>query len=165
MMPSQETLNRLAAVTGEKYAIRNADDMQPYMREWRELWFGHSPMVLRPGSTEEVAKILEICTETRTTVVPQSGNTGLTGGQIPFGEEVLLSLDRMTRIRNVDPVDNTITVPFSGSGQIRSRAIEPCCRRFPLHGGNLSLPAALESSPTATAAIFVGLMVLADGRV
>src|SRR5204862_363192 len=105
--PSPETLDRLAAVVGDKYAIRDRAQMAAYMREWREIWIGRSPLVLRPGSTEEVSRILGIASETVTPIVPQSGNTGLVGGQIPMGE-VLLSLDRMTRVRNVDPVDQTI---------------------------------------------------------
>src|SRR5437016_2244903 len=105
--PSPETLNRLAAVVGDKYAIRDEAEMAGYMREWREIWIGRSPMVLRPGSTEEVSRILAIASETLTAIVPQSGNTGLVGGQIPMGE-VLLSLDRMTRVRDVDAVDQTM---------------------------------------------------------
>ena len=78
-----------------------------------QIWHGRSPLVLRPGSTDEVSRILAIANETRTAIVPQSGNTGLCGGQIPHGragDEVLLSLDRMTRILDVDAADNTITV-------------------------------------------------------
>src|SRR6476660_3207108 len=110
--PSAETLDRLAAVVGDKYAIRNPVDMTAYMTEWREIWVGKSPLVLRPGSAAEVSRILAIAFETETAIVPQSGNTGLVGGQIPFetGDEVLLSLDRMTRIRSVDPVNNSVTV-------------------------------------------------------
>jgi hypothetical protein len=77
--------------------------MDGYMREWRQIWTGRSPLVLRPGSTEEVSRILAIANETRTIIVPQGGNTGLCGGQIPTdaGNEVVLSLDRMTRILDV----------------------------------------------------------------
>ena len=68
-------------------------EMDGYMREWRQIWHGRSPLVLRPGSTDEVSRILAIAHETRTPIVPQSGNTGLCGGQIPTGAgtEVVLS--------------------------------------------------------------------------
>ena len=87
--------------------------MDGYMREWRQIWHGRSPLVLRPGSTDEVSRILAIANETRTAIVPQSGNTGLVRRPDPdatAGDEVLLSLDRMTHILDVDAADNTITV-------------------------------------------------------
>ncbi len=177
MMPSPETLDRLAAVTGEKHVIRSEADMQPYLHEWRELWVGHSPMVLRPGSTEEVSKILSICHETRTAVVPQSGNTGLVGGQIPFGEEIVLSLDRMTRIRNVDARDNSITVDAGVILKNIQDAAEAADRFFPLSlasegscriGGNLSTNAGGLGviAYGNTRELCLGLeVVLADGRI
>ena len=70
------------------------------------------PWCCVPARREEVSRILAIANETRTAIVPQAGNTGLCGGQIPrdSGHEVVLSLDRMTRILDVDATDNTITV-------------------------------------------------------
>ena len=70
--PSPEVLDRLAKVVGEKHALRDAAAMDGYMREWRQIWTGRSPLVLRPGSTAEVSRILEIANETRTAIVPQS---------------------------------------------------------------------------------------------
>ena len=55
----------------------------PYLVEFRGLWTGHTPVVLRPGSTREVSDILKIANETSTAIVPQGGNTGLVGGQLP----------------------------------------------------------------------------------
>jgi FAD/FMN-containing dehydrogenase len=177
MKPMPETLDRLAAVVGDKYVIRSAQDMQSYLREWRELWFGHTPMVLRPASTEEVSAILAICNETKTAVVPQSGNTGLVGGQIPFGEEVLVSLDRMSRIRDVDPLDSTITVDAGVILKNIQDAAEAVGRFFPLSlasegscriGGNLSTNAGgLGVIAYGNARdLCLGLeVVLADGRV
>ena len=110
MMPTLETLQRFIAIVGEKNAISNVVDMAPYMRECRDLWQGTSPLVLRPANTDEVSRILKIAHETNTAIVPQSGNTGLVGGQMPTGPEVLLSLDRMTKIISVDADDYSITV-------------------------------------------------------
>lgn len=175
--PSEETLNRFTAVVGEKYAIRKPEDMQAYLREWRDWWIGKSPMVLRPGSTDEVSRVLAIAFETHTAIVPQSGNTGLVGGQIPFEHEVVVSLDRMTNIRNVDPVDNTMTVEAGVILKTIQDAAEAVDRLFPLSlaaegscriGGNLSTNAGgLGVLAYGNARdLCLGLeVVLADGRV
>jgi FAD/FMN-containing dehydrogenase len=94
---SPQTLERFVAVVGEKNAIVDKDKQAPFLVEFRALWTGHSPVVLRPGSTKEVSEILKIANETQTAIVPQGGNTGLVGGQIPHNGEVVLSLQRLTR--------------------------------------------------------------------
>ena len=177
--PSAETLNRLAAIVGEKNAIRDTTAMTAYMQEWRQIWYGRSPLVLRPSSTQEVSDILKIANETLTAIVPQSGNTGLAGGQIPLetGNEVLLSLDRMTRIINVDAADNTMTVEAGvilKSMQDQAAAVD---RLFPLNlasegscriGGNLSTNAGGLNviAYGNTRDLCLGLeVVLADGRI
>jgi FAD/FMN-containing dehydrogenase len=107
--PSTETLNHLAEVVGSKGVLRAESDKAPYLKEWRGLWTGETPLILRPQSTDEVSRLLVIANETGTAIIPQSGNTGLVGGQIPKTGEVLLSLDRMTRIIDVDAKDFTLT--------------------------------------------------------
>ncbi len=177
--PSPETLNRLAAVVGEKHAIRDAVQMDGYMREWRQIWHGRSPLVLRPSSTDEVSRILSIANETGTAIVPQAGNTGLCGGQIPTdaGHEVVLSLDRMTRILDVDPADNTITVEAGTILRSVQDAAAAVDRLFPLSlasegscriGGNLSTNAGGLNviAYGNTRELCLGLeVVLADGRI
>jgi FAD/FMN-containing dehydrogenase len=177
--PTGETLARLAAVVGEKNAIRNAVEMDGYMREWRAIWHGRSPLVLRPGSTEEISQILAIANATRTSIVPQSGNTGLCGGQTPTdtGDEVLLSLDRLTRILDVDPKDNTITVEAGAILKSVQDAAASVDRLFPLSlasegscriGGNLSTNAGGLNviAYGNTRDLCLGLeVVLADGRI
>jgi FAD/FMN-containing dehydrogenase len=106
---SADVLARFAAIVGEKYAITDPQAQLPYLTEMRDLYRGRTPMVLRPGSVAEVSQILALANETRTPIVPQGGNTGLVGGQLPFHGEILLSLNRLDRIREVDPVSNTIT--------------------------------------------------------
>ena len=174
-----DALNRLAAVVGDAHAIRNAAERDGYMREWRQIWTGRSPLVLRPGSTNEVSRILAIANETRTVIVPQSGNTGLCGGQIPTdtGNEVVLSLDRMTRILDVDPADNTITVEAGAVLKSVQDAADAVDRLFPLSlasegscriGGNLSTNAGGLNviAYGNTRDLCLGLeVVLADGRI
>ena len=176
--PSPETLNRLAAVVGEKHAIRDAVQMDGYLREWRQIWHGRSPLVLRPASTDEVSRLLAIANETGTAIVPQAGNTGLCGGQIPTeeGHEVVLSLDRMTRILDVDPADNTITVEAGAILRSVQDAAGAVDRLFPLSlasegscriGGNLSTNAGGLNviAYGNTRELCLGLeVVLADGR-
>ena len=82
--PSSELLDRFASVVGEANAIRDPEDMAAYLTELRHLYTGKASLVLRPGSTKEVSQILKLANETGTPIVPQGGNTGLVGGQIPF---------------------------------------------------------------------------------
>ena len=99
---------RFAAIVGAHYAITDPGEA-PYLTEERGLFDGRSPLVLRPGSVDEVAAILKLANETATPLVPQGGNTGLVGGQTPLDGEVVLSLKRLDRIREVDPTSNTMT--------------------------------------------------------
>ena len=99
---SPDLIARFAAIVGERHAITDPTDIAPYMTEERGLYHGHSPLVLRPGSTAEVSAILKLANETGTPIVPQGGNTGLVGGQTPHEGEIVLSLKRMDRIREVD---------------------------------------------------------------
>src|SRR5262249_34033622 len=100
--PSPAVLARFAAIVGEKYAITDPQAQTPYLVEMRDIYHGRSAMVLRPGSVAEVSEILKVANETATAIVPQGGNTGLSGGQIPLNGEVVLSLNRLDRIREVD---------------------------------------------------------------
>ena len=94
--PSAEVIARFVAIVGRAYAITDPADQVAYLKEWRDLYTGKTPVVLRPGSTAEVAAIMRVAHEAGVAIVPQGGNTGLVGGQIPFesGTEVVLSLSR-----------------------------------------------------------------------
>jgi FAD/FMN-containing dehydrogenase len=173
-MPSPETLKRMADVVGPKGL---ALDQAPYLKEWRGLWHGDTPLILRPQSTDEVSRILTIALETETAIVPQSGNTGLVGGQIPFGGEVLLSLDRMTKIITIDASNDTMTVEAGVTLKSIQDAATAVARLFPLSlasegscriGGNLSTNAGGVNVLAYGNArdLCLGLeVVLADGQV
>ncbi len=94
-----ELLARFASIVGDRNALTDPNDIAPYLIEDRDLYPGRSPLVLRPGSTTEVAAICKLANETRTAIVPQGGNTGLVGGQTPVNGEVVVSLRRLDRIR------------------------------------------------------------------
>src|SRR4029077_16650183 len=100
---------RFAAIVGERYALRDPTEIAPYLTEERGLYHGRSPLVLRPGSVADVAAILKLANETGTAIVPQGGNTGLVGGQTPHQGEVVLSMRRLDKVREVDPTSNTMT--------------------------------------------------------
>jgi len=174
---SPELIARFAAIVGEKYAITDPAGQEPYLIEGRGLYRGSTPLVLRPGSVEEVAAILKLANVTVTPIVPQGGNTGLVGGQIPFDGEVVLSLKRLERIREIDVVSDTMTCE---AGVVLAKAQETAAgadRLFPLSlgaegsctiGGNLSTNAGGTSAFAYGVArdLVVGLeVVLADGRV
>jgi len=142
-------LDRLEAVVGAQNLIRDAEDMAPYMVEPRGLFRGTGRCVVKPGSTQEVADIVRLCTGAGVAIVPQGGNTGLVGGGIAFAgdQEVVLSLVRMNKVRAVDPVNDTITVESGCILQNVQMAAEAADRLFPLSlgaegtcqiGGNIS---------------------------
>ena len=123
---SSSLLAQFATIVGEKYAITDPAMQEPYLREMRDLYHGNTPMVLRPGSVAEVSAVLKLANETRTAIVPQGGNTGLVGGQTPHHGEIVLSLNRMDKIREVDATSNTITAEAGVAlGRVRAAAPRP----------------------------------------
>ena len=99
----------LKAAVGDKGWLEGEADMAPYLAEERGYYHGESPLVLRPASTEEVAKVVAICAEHGIPITPQGGNTGLCGGAVAQGS-VLINLGRMNAVREIDPVNATMTV-------------------------------------------------------
>jgi len=175
--PDASLLARFAAIVGEKYAITDAQVQLPYLVEMRDLYRGRTPLVLRPGSVAEVAQILKLANETATAVVPQGGNTGLVGGQIPFDNEIVLSLMRLDRIREVDPISNTITCEAGVTLQKAREAAAAVDRLYPQllpSEGSCTIGGNLSTNAGGTAALAYGVarshalgieVVLADGRV
>ena len=144
-----EVIARLKAAVGPRGFAEDPAEIAPHVVAWRDGWQGEVPLVMRPETTQEVAAIVRICAEAEVAIVPQSGNTGLTGGGQPHmgGSEIVLSLARMNRIRAVDPLNDSMTVE---AGVILQRVQEEAARHdrlFPLSlaaegtcqiGGNLS---------------------------
>src|SRR6185312_14559563 len=96
-----ELVERFRAIVGDKYAVTDPGDIAPYVTEERDLYHGRSPLVLRPGSTAEVSAICKLASEYRIALVPQGGNTGLVGGQTPHHGEVVISMRRMDKVRDI----------------------------------------------------------------
>ncbi|MBS0248314.1 MAG: FAD-binding oxidoreductase [Proteobacteria bacterium] len=175
--PAPELLSRFAAIVGDKYAVTDPNDLAPHLIEGRGLYQGRSAMMLRPGSTAEVAAILKLANETRTAIVPQGGNTGLVGGQIPFDGEIILSLGRLDKIREIDVQSNTMTCEAGVVLQKAQEAAAAADRLFPLSlgsEGSCTIGGNLSSNAGGTGALAYGIarelmvgveVVLADGRV
>ena len=84
------------------------DIIAPWLTEWRDEYFGHTPLMVSPADMLETQLIVNICREAGLKIVPQGGNTGLVGGQTPQGE-ILLSTRRKNKIRSVNPTTNALT--------------------------------------------------------
>lgn len=80
------------------------EDLQGYNVDFMRSVRGQSQLVLKPGSTQEVAKILKYCNQRRLAVCPQGGNTGLVGGSVPVCDEIVLSLSRLNKILSIDEI-------------------------------------------------------------
>ena len=174
---SPELIERFSAIVGNKHAVTEAADVAPYVSEDRNLFHGYSPLVLRPGSTAEVAAICRLATQTRIALVPQGGNTGLVGGQTPIGGEVMVSMRRMDKVREIDLESNTMTVETGmvlQNAQARAAEVD---RLFPLSlgaEGSCTIGGNLSTNAGGTAALAYGVaremalgleVVLADGRI
>ena len=118
--PASELLSRFAAIVGEKYAVTDPAVLAPFLVEGRGLYHGRSAMLLRPGSVGEVAAVLKLANETGTPLVPQGGNTGLVGGQIPLDGEMILSLTRLDKIREVGPASQVMVLEAVSRSRILS---------------------------------------------
>nr|WP_196107533.1 MULTISPECIES: FAD-binding oxidoreductase [unclassified Ochrobactrum] len=154
-------IERFSAIVGEKNALTAPEDLAAYLIEQRDLYHGRTPLVLRPGSTEEVAAIMKLASETKTPVVPQGGNTGLVGGQQPdeSGTAIILSLGRMNRIRNLDTVGNLVTLEAGVILKNLQDAVEKAGRLFPLSlgaEGSCQIGGNLGSNAGGTAVLAYG---------
>jgi FAD/FMN-containing dehydrogenase len=161
--PSTDTLARLMEAAGPGGFSQDPAVIAPHLREWRDRFVGNTPLLLRPASTDAVARIVTICNQTHTAIVPQGGNTGLVGGQIPNadGTEVLLSLARMNAMRNVDATAGTMTAEAGCIlDDIRKRA-DDHDRLFPLSlasGGSATIGGLLSTNAGGTAVLAYGNM-------
>jgi len=172
-----ELIAKFRAVVGDKYAVTDAADVAPYVTEERDLFHGRSPLVLRPGSTAEVSAICKLASAHKIALVPQGGNTGLVGGQTPHHGEVVVSLRRLDKIREIDPASNTMTCEAGVVLQIAQQRAAEVDRLFPLSlgaEGSCTIGGNLSTNAGGTAALAYGVaremalgleVVLADGRI
>ncbi|NIL93666.1 MAG: FAD-binding protein [Woeseiaceae bacterium] len=172
-------IDALKEIVGPKGWISNPDLLEPYLSERRGRIKGHTLIMVSPASTDEVAAVVSECSAAGVGVVPQGGNTGLCGGAIPDdkGDEVLLSLTRMNRIRALDADDYSMIAEAGCVLSDVQQAAEKAGRFFPLSlsaegscqiGGNLSTNAGginVIRYGTARQQVLGLEVVLADGTV
>ena len=174
---SPELIDQFRKIVGDKFAVTDPADIAPYLTEERDLFHGRSPLVLRPGSTAEVAAVCRLASEHRVPLVPQGGNTGLVGGQTPHNGEVVVSLRRLDKIRDIDIASNTMTCEAGVVLQIAQQRASELDRLFPLSlgaEGSCTIGGNLSTNAGGTTALAYGVaremalgleVVLADGRI
>lgn len=171
-----ESLSVLKAAVGEGGWTDDPSEIAPWLTEWRNRWRGATPLMLTPRSTEEVAHAVAVCAERRIPIVPQGGDTGLVGGQIPHGE-VLLSLRKLRALRDVTPLDDAMTVEAGVTLLEAQQAAADADRLFPLSlaaEGSATIGGVISTNAGGTAVLRYGMMrdlvlgieaVMPDGRV
>ncbi len=104
-------LTQLSALLGPRGLLTDAASLEPHLADWRALYRGATPCVVRPGSTAELAAAVKLCAAAGVALVPQGGNTSMVGGATPdeTGRQIVVSLARLNRVRDIDPMDMTMT--------------------------------------------------------
>ena len=154
-------------------------DVAPFLIDWRNTWRGAALAVAMPDSVEDVASIVRWCAANDVAVVPQGGNTGQSGGSVPRaeGRNLVLSLNRLNRVRAIDPANDTITVDAGCVLQSVQEAARAAGRLFPLSlgaEGSCTIGGNLATNAGGTAVLRYGNardlclgleIVTADGRI
>ncbi len=144
-----DLIDKLRAIVGDKGLILDDADKRPFLSDWRENYLGKALAIVRPANTDEVSAVVKLCATEKVAIVPQGGNTGMSGGATPRedGREIVLSLTRMNRILDIDRVGYTMTVEAGVILKTIQETASDNDRLFPLSlgaegsctiGGNLS---------------------------
>jgi len=136
-MIGQDVIAQFAALLGEKHVVTDADDIAPWLSDWRGRYHGAAAAILQPETTRQVAAAVQLAANLSVPLVPQGGNTSMVGGATPppDGSALVLSLRRMNHIRSLSPQDN---LAVCEAGVILSNlhdAAAAAGRRFPLSLG------------------------------
>ena len=148
-MDKQKLIAKFTTIVGDKHFLQSDTDTARFLDEPRKKFFGKPLGVILPADTQQVSQVLRLANETGTAIVPQGGNTGLVGGQIPdnSGTQIVLSLVRMSKIRSISPTQNSMIVEAGATLETVQRAAQDADRFFPLSlasqgsctiGGNLA---------------------------
>ena len=173
---SPTAIAELKTALGPSGWTEDPAEIAPWLTEWRNRWRGHTPLMLKPGSTAEVSQAVTICARHGVAIVPQGGDTGLVGGQIPYGE-VLLSTRRLRAVRDVTPLDDAMTVEAGVTLLEAQQAAAASRRFFPLSlaaEGTATIGGVISTNAGGTAVLRYGMMrdlvlgveaVMPDGQV
>jgi FAD/FMN-containing dehydrogenase len=177
--PSKETLAELKSIVGAGSWLESAPDIAPYLTDFRKLYLGATPLVLLPRSVDEISRLMAVCHRESVAVVPHGGNTSYCGGATPdeSGSQVVISLQRLNRVRHVDAANYSMTVEVGVTLAGAQSAARDADRLFPLSlgsEGTAQIGGNLSTNAGGTAVLRYGMMrdlvlglevVLADGRV
>ncbi len=169
----------LKSIVGERGWTDDPHELEPHLSEWRGIVCGTTPLMVSPATTEQVSEVVRCVAKHGASLVPQGGNTGLCGGAMPdqSGTQVLLSMSRMNRIRQVSPEDFSMIAEAGCILANIQAAAREVGRFFPISlgaegscqiGGNLSTDAGginVVRYGTARPQVLGLEVVLADGRV
>src|SRR3984885_15123409 len=177
--PSSATLADLKAAAGPGNWLDSPGDLAPYLTDFRRLYQGATPLVLRPKSVDDVAAILKICNRDEVAVVPHGGNTSYCGGATPdeSGSQIVVSMARLNRGRHIDAAKYSMIVEVGCTLAGAQAAAREANRLFPLSlgsEGTAQIGGNLSTNAGGTAVLRYGMMrdlvlglevVLAGGRV
>jgi len=153
-------ISRLKSALGEGGWSQDPERLAPKLVEWRDRWSGSTPLLALPASTQVVAAMVGICREEGVAITPQGGNTGLVGGQIPDGE-ILLSTERMRRVRDIDLADDVLVAEAGVTLAETHEAALAAGRRFPLSlasEGSATIGGLISTNAGGTAVLRYGTM-------
>ena len=136
-MIGQDIIDRFKALLGPKGVPTNADDIAPWVSDWRGRYHGAAAAILSPDSTRLVSETVKLAAELGVPLVPQGGNTSMVGGATPpaDGSALILSLRRMNRIRSLSANDNIAVCEAGVILSVLHDAAQAEGRRFPLSLG------------------------------
>jgi FAD/FMN-containing dehydrogenase len=178
-MDAKVVRSRLLELLGPDGVLTVSTDVEPYLVDHRRLYRGRSPAVVQPKTVEQVSRVLAFCHEHLIGVVPYGGNTSYCGGATPdeTGEQIVLSLRRLNRIRSVDPLNWSMVAEAGCILADVQSAADAADRFFPLSlgaEGSCQIGGNLATNAGGTNVVRYGMMrdqvlgveaVLADGRV
>lgn len=178
-LSTAEIANELRLLVGDDVCLTDAESISPFLADYRGIYRGNAAAVVRPRTVEEISKVLHFCNTHRVSVVPQGGNTSLAGAAVPErdGKSIVLSLTRLSRVIEVDLLNDTLTAEAGCTlSQVREAALE-AGRIFPLRigsEGSCQIGGNLSTNAGGTAVLKYGNMreltlglevVLPDGRI
>lgn len=172
-------LDELRKIVGNQYVLTEPDRMAPYLQDWRGRYHGHAVAVIKPDATQAVADIVRLCNQFQTSIVPQGGNTSLSGASVPdqSGRQLILNLSRLDRIREIDVLNQTMTAEAGCILKTIQQAAEAVELLFPVSlaaEGSCTIGGNLSTNAGGTAVLRYGNMrdqclgleaVLPDGQI
>ncbi len=173
---TERFVEKLREALGPKGVSTDAGEIAGHVADWRGRWVGATPVLVKPASTEETALAVKLAGEAGLAITPQGGNSGLVNGGVPYGE-VLISMRRMNRVREVDALNDSMTLEAGVILTHAQEAADEAGRLFPLSlgaEGVATIGGLISTNAGGVGVLRYGMMrelvlgveaVLPDGRV